>query len=181
VLVTAPEKTGPVRQWADRFGVSKLAAVMEGGAERHLSVWNGIRAVADEAETIAVHDGARPLASPGAIAMAIAAAAEHGAATLAHRVTETLKRADAARRVTEPVSREELWAMETPQVFRAELLRRAYRQVLASGQSVTDEVSAVQALGEPVYLVENAEPNPKITFPHDLALAEAILAAASGK
>lgn len=177
VVVTSAEKIGAVREMADRFGIAKLASVIEGGAERHLSVWSGIQAVADRAEYIVVHDGARPLVTPGAISLAIAAAAEHGGATLAHRVTDTLKRADAGRRVTGSVSREDLWGMETPQVFAADLLRRAYWRILESGEAVTDEVSAVEAMGEPVYLVENAEPNPKITFAGDIAMAEAILVA----
>ena len=65
--------------------------------------------------------------------------------------------------------------METPQVFDRELLMTAYEHVLGSELLVTDEVSAVQALGEPVFVVENTSPNLKITFPADLALAEKLL------
>jgi len=181
VVVTSPEKIGPVKQLADRFAISKLASVIEGGAVRYLSVWRGMQVVSSGAAIIAVHDGARPLVTPAAISAAISAAAEHGAAALAHRVTDTLKRADAEQRVTGSVSREDMWGMETPQVFAAGLLRRAYERVLESGELVTDEVSAVQALGEPVYLVETPEPNPKITFAGDIALAEAILGAGEGE
>jgi 2-C-methyl-D-erythritol 4-phosphate cytidylyltransferase len=86
-------------------------------------------------------------------------------------MTETLKRADAQGRVTESLDRTGVWVMETPQVFQRDLLVRAYRQVLGGAVLVTDEVSAIQCLGEPVFLIENQEPNPKITFPADLEMA----------
>lgn len=156
----------------------KLTRVVEGGAERHFSVWNGIQAIDPNAEYIAVHDGARPLVTPEAIAKCLAEAKKSGAATLAHPISDTLKRSDSdGHAVVESVSRDLLWAMETPQIFRADLLRAAYEKILEQGELVTDEVSAVQALGTEVLLVENPEPNLKITFPADLQLAEAILAA----
>ena len=65
--------------------------------------------------------------------------------------------------------------METPQVFDYELLRRAYKYVTCKNQLVTDEVSALQLLGEPVLLSENMKPNIKITFPQDLELAAHLL------
>jgi hypothetical protein len=58
------------------------------------------------------------------------------------------------------------------QVFRRELLARAYDAVIRDQFLVTDEVSAVQHIGQPVFVVENTEPNPKITFPADIATAE---------
>lgn len=178
-VVTTPERIDPVRRLRDSLRVTKLYGVAQGEAERHLSVHCGLLCVPAETTMVAVHDGARPLVTPGAIARCVEAATAQGAAALAHRVSDTLKRADPDGRVTGSVSREGLWAMETPQVFDFALLRRAYGHILKSGDPVTDEVSAVQALGVDIHLVENAEPNPKITFPADIALAEAILAARS--
>lgn len=147
----------------------------DGSAERWLSVANGLAAVPAAAEFIAVHDGARPLASPALIERCLAAAAVHQAAAAARRVTETVKRSDPDGFVRESVSRDNLWLMETPQVFRASLLRRAYQEAEARGAAPTDEVSAVELLDVPTYLVDSAEPNPKITFPADLALAARLL------
>jgi 2-C-methyl-D-erythritol 4-phosphate cytidylyltransferase len=100
---------------------------------------------------------------------------EHGAAGLARRATETMKRSDVENFSTEAVSRENLWCMETPQVFGISLLKDAYAEVTARRLSVTDEVSAVQAIGVQVKFVESRHPNIKITTPADLALAEALL------
>lgn len=148
----------------------------DGGADRHHSVANGLAALAPDATHVAVHDGARPLLHAEDFARCVEAAAACGAAALARRVAETLKRSNDSGLCTGSVSRENLWLMETPQVFAVPLLREAYATVFARGLTVTDEVSAIQETGHPVRFVESLYPNPKITRPADLALAEAVLA-----
>lgn len=178
-VVTTPRKISETAAAAERLGVSKFVEAIPGGAERHLSVHAGLERVDAACDLVAVHDAARPLVTPAAITRCATIAAEHGAATLAHRVADTLKRGNADGEVAGAVSREDLWAMETPQIFSVALLREAYAAVLAKGETVTDEVSAVAGIGHVVKLVENSEPNFKITVPGDLAVAAAMLEAAS--
>jgi 2-C-methyl-D-erythritol 4-phosphate cytidylyltransferase len=169
IAVTSPENQ-------DRVEALGLAhRVILGGAFRHLSVQAGLDAVAPGTEIVAVHDGARPLIAASAISSCLEGARLHGAAACARRITETVKRADEHGRVTAGVDRDGLWAMETPQCFALDLLRRAYQRVLDRNEIVTDEVSAVEALGEAIYLVENRFPNLKITFGPDLGVARALL------
>ena len=175
VVVTSREKIPEVQSAAARLGLTKLEEAIEGGAERHLSVSAGIERIDAASQLVAVHDGARPLVTPEAISRCASVAEKTGAATLAHRVADTLKRGDENQLVAGSVSRENLWAMETPQIFSVDLLRRAYETILARGELVTDEVSAIEAIGEPVQLVENAEPNGKITVPADLVVAAAVI------
>lgn len=176
VVVASPERADWIRQAAAAAGVSKLAEIVPGGAERQDSVRSGVAAAASQASALlAVHDAARPLVDPGDIARVIDAARAHGAACAARRVVDTIKRSDAAGEVRESVDRTNLWAMETPQVFRRELLWQACAAVESEGTHVTDEVSAAQQLGIPVRLVESERPNPKITVPSDIALCEALL------
>lgn len=147
---------------------------VDGGAERQDSVAAGLAALPVGTRMVAVHDGARPLITPQGIAVCLAAAEETGAATCAHPVVDTLKRADAAgKSLPEKVSREHLWGMETPQIFRLELLLQAYQYVKQNALVVTDEVSAVESLGVPTQLVQGGA-NLKITLPGDLELAELI-------
>jgi 2-C-methyl-D-erythritol 4-phosphate cytidylyltransferase len=174
-VVTSSEKIGSVAEGAARLEVTKFVEAIEGGAERHLSVSNGLDSVSDGFDLVAVHDAARPLVTGEAISRCAAVAAESGAATLAHRVADTLKRGNENGEVCGAVSREDLWAMETPQIFETDLLRRAYAAVLERGDLVTDEVSAIESLGHAVKLVENTEPNDKITVPGDLLVAEAVI------
>lgn len=148
---------------------------VDGGADRHNSVSNGLAVLDSKSSFVAVHDGARPLISQEQIAETLEAAKKHKAATSARRVTETVKRADADQCISEAVDRENLWLMETPQIFDKALLLEAYRKVEENNTLVTDEVSALQLIGIKTYLVPNPTPNLKITFPEDLALAEVLL------
>lgn len=156
-------------------GFSKPVRRVDGGADRQDSVVAGLAVLSAETELVAVHDGARPLVSPADIDRCVGAAAEFRAAALARRVTETLKRSDADDFSAGAVSREHLWFMETPQVFEIPLLLEAYEAVAAQGLAVTDEVSAMEAIGVRVKFIESIQPNLKITTPADLALAEALL------
>ena len=153
----------------DESTFTKPVIRADGGAERHLSVASGLAAVSPEADLIAIHDAARPYVSQTDILTTIAAAREHGAASLARRVTETLKRTDPADFTTAPVPRENLWFIETPQIFRADLIRAAYKHILENKLPVTDETSALEAIGIKTKLIPSTSPNPKITTPADLA------------
>jgi len=146
----------------------------EAGAERQDSVASGLAALASASGVVAVHDAARPLASESLIRKVIAAAMQTGGATAAHPVTDTLKRADTAMRVTDFVDRNNLWAMETPQAFDIAMLREAMDKAIGAGQRLTDDVSAFNFIGRPVSVVHNTEWNPKITFPGDMILVEAL-------
>jgi 2-C-methyl-D-erythritol 4-phosphate cytidylyltransferase len=156
-------------------GYSKPVRRVDGGVDRQDSVMAGLAALSAQTGLVAVHDGARPLVAPADIDRCVAAALEFRAAALARRVTDTLKRSDAADFSAGAVSRENLWFMETPQVFDVPLLLEAYEAVAAQGLAVTDEVSAMEAIGVQVKFIESIQPNLKITTPADLALAEALL------
>ena len=170
IVVTDQERFAQL----DLSGLSKPILRVDGGKERQDSVQNGLAALPQETKWVAIHDGARPLIRPDSISSALAAAREHGAASLGHPITETLKRTNQQEMVTDSVSREDLWAMETPQCFELSLLKEAYRAISAEGLLVTDEVSALQHLEKSIQLVANPLSNPKITYPADLTLAEAL-------
>ncbi len=164
----------------DRFaalesGTGKEVVRVDGDQERFLSVIRGLDALPTAPTYVAVHDGARPLVRSGQIDECIRAARETGAAALARRVTETLKKSTPDQFTCKSVSREELWIMETPQAFRFGMLRRAYAVTAARRIRVTDDVSAAEALGVQTKLIENPFPNIKITVPRDLAVVEALM------
>ncbi|MDG1071495.1 MAG: 2-C-methyl-D-erythritol 4-phosphate cytidylyltransferase [Akkermansiaceae bacterium] len=162
VVVTPPERF----EWLSDLG-GKLHRV-DGGKERSDSVNAGLAALNPDITHVAIHDGARPLVSPQSITATFEAAQKTGAAALARRITETLKRSSPEGITTESVSRENLWIMETPQIFSCVLIKQAYQQVASEDAQITDEVSALQLLGQGTTLVENVQPNPKITVQADL-------------
>src|SRR5262249_43629367 len=75
----------------DKTPFAKLVSVVSGGETRARSVLNGLNAVPDDAEIVAVHDGARPLVSVDEIDRTVVKARETGAACLVGRVTDTIK------------------------------------------------------------------------------------------
>jgi len=162
IVVTTPERFA----WLADLGEKLLR--IDGGKERSDSVAAGLSALTEDITHVAIHDGARPLVSPEAIRATLATAQKTGTASLARRVTETLKRATSDGVTTDSVSRENLWIMETPQIFAKDLIEEAYQKVRSGDAQITDEVSALQLLGHGTTLVANPSPNPKITVRADL-------------
>jgi 2-C-methyl-D-erythritol 4-phosphate cytidylyltransferase len=164
---------------------TKVSNVVPGGAERSDSVRAGLEQVDPESDFVAVHDAARPMITPEKIERVFEACRQHGAATLAEPITDTLKRGDAdsapggrAKQelvVAGSVDRKDLYAMQTPQIFKRDLLKKAYARALKQGIVVTDEVSVVELLGHAIIIVPNQDFNFKITYPRDFLLAEFVL------
>lgn len=152
----------------DEKNFTKPLTRIDGGTERHLSVAAGLAAVSPDAELIAIHDAARPFVSQTDISATIEAAQKHGAASLARRVTETLKRTNESDFTSAPVPRENLWFIETPQIFKKDLIRTAYTHIVENNLPVTDETSALEHIGIKTKLIPSTSPNPKITTPADL-------------
>ncbi len=176
VVVTKEDRIAEFEALGRDYGIKKLTNVVAGGSERHLSVNNGILAGNPEpTDYLAVHDGARPLVTVAAIEACLEIAKRNGASACAVPVSDTLKRATLDGVVIGSLERDNLWAMQTPQIFLASVLQHAYRQVIRVGETVTDEVSAVQKLGVSVVLLRNEEANFKITVPRDLELARLVL------
>ena len=177
IVVAKEEQLDEFKQLVKKEELLKTKKIIPGGAERHLSVWNGLQAVGSKrSEFVAIHDGARPLTTPELIGACLAMAEEHGAACCASPIPDTVKRASIEQMVEESVERSGLWAMQTPQVFSSGLILQAYASLMAKHEMVTDEVSAVQKLGKRIVLLKNEDWNFKITYPHDLELAEQVLA-----
>jgi 2-C-methyl-D-erythritol 4-phosphate cytidylyltransferase len=151
----------------------KLAPLYCGGATRAESVANGLLASELEADDwVLVHDAARPCLTQRLLTHMIAELRDDPVGgILAVPVADTLKRADARQRIACTEPREGLWQAQTPQMFRAGLLAEA----LARSNKVTDEASAIEAMGLQPKLVASDSSNFKVTYPQDIELAELLL------
>lgn len=162
VLVVAAEDAEFVRdEIVGRFGFQKVTAIVSGGAERYLSVYEGLKRVTKP--YVLVHDGARAGVTPQIVADAALAAMEYGACEVAVPSVDTVKLADDEGFVEMTPDRSRVWSIQTPQGFRTELLRGAYERLFAVGRntasgkdggfSVSDGegrlVSEESALGSP--------------------------------
>ena len=159
------------------FG-ERLAPLYCGGASRRDSVLNGLVAAAslvDSNDWILVHDAARPCLGKAELRRLIdEAGRDEVGGILAVPVADTLKRTDDEHRIVATEPRDGLWRAQTPQMFRHGMLLRALRET----EHVTDDASAVEALGYKPKLVEGSTRNLKVTFPADLDIAERLLRAA---
>jgi 2-C-methyl-D-erythritol 4-phosphate cytidylyltransferase len=182
IAVTREDAIEEVEKIVRAEKLTKVRKVVAGGAERHLSVWNGLQAVESKGcEYVAIHDGARPLVTPKLITDCFLLAEKHGAACCAAPIPDTVKRASYEQLVIESVDRQNLWAMQTPQIFSSGLILQAYASLMAHNELVTDEVSAIQKIGKRVALLQNDDYNFKITFPRDLPLAEQVMDIRDGR
>ena len=176
ILVTRDDVRPALEDLAKRINAQKPWQLVAGGVERQDSVWNGVNATTAESEIIAIQDGARPCTPLAAIQLALVTAREMGAAVLARRMADTLKRGDGEGQIVGTVDRENLWTVQTPQVFRREIILAALAKVRDEGLSITDDTAACEALGQSVKLVECDQPNPKATTPAVLPYIESLLA-----
>lgn len=172
VIVTRRDLLVPISELVKEYRLERVSKIVLGGASRMESVQNGLLEIDERVPYIAVHDGARPFASPALIARTIEAAQRHKAAAPALPVRDSLRRQTGSG--TQSVEREGLFAVQTPQVFDADLLRAAIVKAMGEGQSYTDDCSAVEALGLAVYLTQGDVRNMKLTVPEDLAMMEGV-------
>ena len=178
VVVTRKERFALVSEICEEVANGIRCKVVEGGSDRHWSVWKGLELVTrGEGWYVGVHDGARPLLTKIALEECLAKAVESGAACCAVPIADTVKRVGPEGFVEASVSREGLWAMQTPQIFETARLIRAYENIVLAGQPVTDEVSAVEADGGKVSVYSNQDWNFKMTYPADVERAEMVLRA----
>jgi 2-C-methyl-D-erythritol 4-phosphate cytidylyltransferase len=171
-VVLAPnDTTFHEYDWSE-FG-SRLQPLYCGGAMRAESVLNGLMAAELEPDDwVLVHDAARPCLSRAEIARLIYEVKDDEVGgILAVPLADTLKRAGENNRIARTEDRSRLWRAQTPQMFRAGLLQMA----LMAAREVTDEASAVEAMGLHPKLVEGSAANFKVTYPEDVKLAEWLL------
>ncbi len=173
ILTVAPEDYEVVKSKYAANLMFMNVRLVEGGAERFLSVRKALEHVDDSADLICVHDAVRPCVLEEWIDAVFARAAEHGAAILAAPLTGTVKRVR-KHAVVETVPREELYEAQTPQVFARELLIDAYAK-LGEKDAPTDDAQVVERVGHAVQVVETDRRNLKITTGSDMTLAAAIL------
>ncbi len=147
-------------------------AVVPGGSERQDSVRIGLDAC-PQADTVVIHDAARPFVTAAALERVIAAAIEHGAAITALAAVDTVKLVDDAGNVRSTPPRHEVRQAQTPQAFRRDILVAAH--AAAATNLATDDAALVEATGHPVRVVAGDPATRKITTAEDLRWAEWML------
>lgn len=144
------------------------------GLRRQDSLWNGFLQISSSSEFVCVHDAARPFVDAETILKLFGEAQKFGASVCGVPAKSTTKEVNEEGFVVRTLDRSKLWEIQTPQVIKSELLEKGFRRANEKNLSVTDDVSFVELLGEPVKLVQGSYDNIKITTPEDLLLAEVL-------
>ncbi|MCI8430679.1 MAG: 2-C-methyl-D-erythritol 4-phosphate cytidylyltransferase [Lachnospiraceae bacterium] len=170
------------REIVEKYGFQKVKAIVEGGAERYHSVWEGLRVLEKENKKggyVFIHDGARPFINEEILERSYEEVCKSRACVVGMPVKDTIKIADEKGCIHMTPNRSLVWQIQTPQVFAEELIIPAYREViekeqelLSQGIQITDDAMVVENVcGCPVRLVEGSYANLKITTPEDLEIA----------
>ena len=177
VIVTgAAEIAYCQKEIVERYGFSKVKAIVAGGKERCHSVYEGLKA-AGKPDYVFIHDGARPFVTEEIIQRTLEGARSWGACVAGMPVKDTIKLADEEGFAQFTPDRSRVWMIQTPQTFSYPLIFDAYRQLMereAAGQSipVTDDAMVLETMtGKKTKLTEGSYENIKITTPSDLEIA----------
>lgn len=173
VLVVRKDQLVASKAVCQMFGISKLQAIVAGGAKRQESVQAGLAACDIDTRYVVIHDGARPCITSDVISEVVKAVKRAPAVTVGRKVTDTVKRVEKGTTVAGTEDREKLWAVQTPQAFQLRALRNAYKAL--DKQEITDDCQAIELSGGEVKILENRKPNFKITTVEDLQIAGALL------
>ena len=183
ILVVGKEEIPYCQQEiVEKYGFHKVARVIEGGAERYLSVWEALKVIKEQG-IVFIHDGARPFVSEEVLKETYEAALEYGACVTGMPVKDTIKISDENGFAVQTPNRKTVWQVQTPQVFEARLIVDAYRELIgnlemikASGIEITDDAMVVETMkSKPVKLVKGSYRNMKITTPEDMKTAMSLL------
>ena len=177
IVVVMPEDVERCRkEVVEKYGLKKVLAVVEGGAERQDSVRLGLEKAEEyEPEFVVIHDGARPFVTQDIIERTLHPLTEGKVAVLCGVVPKDTVKEVEDNRVKRTIPRETLRLIQTPQAFRFETLKDAHLKAVSSGLCATDDGALVELSGEEVCVVEGAYDNIKITTEEDLLMAELIL------
>ena len=176
-IIVAAKKSeiGYYKKLCREHGIKKLTHVVAGGESRQESVKNAFEKISENAKFVAVSDAARCLVTPEIIGDVCRAAYKYGAATAAHRSTDTVKIANKKGFIKETVDRNTVWLAQTPQVFKTKIYMAAVYKAEKDGFVATDDNMLCEHIRRHVRLVECGSDNIKITTAEDMVMARAIL------
>ena len=177
ILVTGEESISYCKEEiVQKYGFTKVSAVIPGGKERYDSVYAGLCECKD-CEYVLIHDGARPFVTEEILKRGLQKVKETGACVIGMPSKDTVKLSDEEGYVKETPNRKCVWTIQTPQIFSYPLIREAHDSIRQKDMSkITDDAMVVeQETGAKVALAEGSYQNIKITTPEDMKTAEAFL------
>lgn len=164
------------KEIVDKYGISKVKAIVEGGKERYHSVFEGLKQTSD-ADHVLIHDGARPFVNQDIIRRCMQEVQKYQACVVGMPVKDTIKIADEEGYAKQTPDRKNVWMIQTPQTFSYALIYEAYEEMLKTEDTaITDDAMVLERIkGKKSKLIEGSYRNIKITTPEDLLIANVYL------
>lgn len=164
------------KEIVDKYGISKVKAIVEGGKERYHSVFEGLKQTSD-ADYVLIHDGARPFVNQDIIRRCMQEVQKYQACVVGMPVKDTIKIADEGGYAKQTPDRKNVWMIQTPQTFSYALIYEAYEEMLKTEDAaITDDAMVLECTkGKKSKLIEGSYRNIKITTPEDLLIANVYL------
>lgn len=164
------------KEIVDKYGISKVKAIVEGGKERYHSVFEGLKQTSD-ADYVVIHDGARPFVNQDIIRRCMQEVQKYQACVVGMPVKDTIKIADEEGYAKQTPDRKNVWMIQTPQTFSYALIYEAYEEMLKTEDTaITDDAMVLERIkGKKSKLIEGSYRNIKITTPEDLLIANVYL------
>ena len=160
----------------EKYHITKVSHIVEGGKERYHSVFEGLKCT-KEADYVLIHDGARPFLDQQIIRQSMDAVIKYQACVVGMPVKDTIKIADDDCYAKETPERKKVWMIQTPQTFERKLIYDAYERMLQKEDSaITDDAMVLERVtGKKTKLIHGSYRNIKITTPEDLLIADVYL------
>ncbi len=162
----------------EKYNIRNVSKIVTGGAERYLSVYEGLKAVSGDSDTyVLIHDGARPFISSETIDRIVEEVKQKKACIAAVPSKDTIKIGNSQQEVVDTPNRNNVWVVQTPQAFEYRSIMNAYDMAIDSGRTdITDDSMVMESFGEhKVSFVVGQYDNIKLTTPEDMVLGMAIL------
>ena len=177
VLVVSDEyKQYCKQEIVNKYSIDKVAAIVDGGAERYDSVIAGLKACVD-CQYVLIHDGARPCITETIISRCLVAVEQYDACVVGMPSKDTIKIADENGFVAHTPQRSKVWNVQTPQAFSYTLICDAYEKMCSCGfKGVTDDAMVIELADlAKIRFVEGSYENIKVTTPEDIKILENLL------
>lgn len=160
----------------EKYHITKVSHIVEGGKERYHSVFEGLKCT-KEVDYVLIHDGARPFLDQQIIRQSMDAVIKYQACVVGMPVKDTIKIADDDCYAKETPERKKVWMIQTPQTFERKLIYDAYERMLQKEDSaITDDAMVLERVtGKKTKLIHGSYRNIKITTPEDLLIADVYL------
>lgn len=175
IVVCASQMIEELQMLIKKFKISKKIIIVEGGATRQQSVFNGVNHCDIQSEYFMIHDGARPFISNGMIENALQLAYQKKAVIVAVPSKDTVKICDEQNKIIATPNRIDTYLAQTPQIFCAKLYKKAMQQAIQNRKDFTDDAQLIESFGESVFIAQGCYTNIKITTIDDIAFAQSIL------